>query len=142
MTSTLGRFYSTAVALVVFFCSWAVIAARPWVSPRAAKTDPRLASLQSRERRLQARATAVQKIVDKRWAAYRLAYAHRQRQIALRKQANASVRKVAALAASRAAAQANAYSASSASAQSAAPAPAPVVNVAPAAPPATTTRTS
>ena len=137
MTSTLGRFYSTAVALVVFFLSWAVIAARPWVAPRASEPDPRLAQLQARERRLQTEATNVQKLLDKRWAAYRVALAQRERQIATRKLANAAAIKAAAKAArATAAAAAPVY---------AAPAPttrAPSVRVAPAAPPVATTKTS
>jgi hypothetical protein len=86
MTSTLGRFYSTAVALVVFFVSWAVIAAKPWVQPRAAKPDPRLVQLQAREQRLQAQVVAANKILDKRWAAYQSALSKRKGQIKARQQ--------------------------------------------------------
>jgi len=32
MTSNLGRVYAITLATVVFFLSWAIIAARPWVS--------------------------------------------------------------------------------------------------------------
>jgi hypothetical protein len=89
MTSTPGRFYTTAVALVVFFLFWAVIAARPWAQPQgaSASSDPRLIALQTREKRLQARAISVQKIIDRRWANYRTALVKRKSQIAAQKAA-------------------------------------------------------
>ena len=42
MTSHIGRLYSLALALLVFFVLWAGIAARPWASTG---TDPRLTAL-------------------------------------------------------------------------------------------------
>jgi hypothetical protein len=84
MTSTPGRIYATAIALVTFFLFWAVIAAHPWAQPQSssASSDPRLVALQAREQRLQARSVAVQKIVNRRWATYRVALAKRNKQLA------------------------------------------------------------
>jgi hypothetical protein len=76
---TSHRVYAVVIAVVVFCVSWATVAARPWV---AAKPDPRLAALAQREQRLRADATLVQKVVDHKMAAYRLALAARKRQIA------------------------------------------------------------
>jgi hypothetical protein len=78
MTSHVGRLYSLAVALVVFFGAWAVVAAHPWVTPKA---DPRLAILAARERQLRHESTVVRSLVEKRWAVYRAELQHRQAQI-------------------------------------------------------------
>lgn len=83
MISHTGRLYATAFALVVFFLSWSVIAARPWVS---AAPDPRLAVLAARERQLRHESVAVRRIVQHRWAAYRSALRVRNAQIAAAKQ--------------------------------------------------------
>ena len=83
---TSHRVYAVVIAVLVFSVCWATVAARPWVSGRP---DPRLAALAQREQRLRAEATAVQKIVDLRMAAYRSALAARRRQIAA---ANAQAR--------------------------------------------------
>ena len=72
MTNTIGRFWAVAVALVVFFILWAVLAARPWASP-GAPADPRLSALQAREQKTQTRALAAQQTLNRRWAAYRSA---------------------------------------------------------------------
>lgn len=72
MTSVVARFWATALALVVFFILWAVLAARPWVSA-GTPSDPRLAALQVREKKVQTQAIAAQKALNKRWAAYRAA---------------------------------------------------------------------
>jgi len=61
MTSHTGRLYATALALVVFFLGWAVVAARPWTA--TAKTDPRLQALAIRQAALQQEAKLVAKIV-------------------------------------------------------------------------------
>ncbi len=82
MTSHAARLYALAAAVLVFFVSWAAIAARPWASP-AAKQDPRIAALAAREQRLRAESIAVKRILDRRWAAYRSALA-RRRQAAAR----------------------------------------------------------
>ena len=52
MTNNLGRVYAITLAILVFFLSWAAIAARPWVSAPEAKTDPRIVALSARERKL------------------------------------------------------------------------------------------
>jgi len=69
MTSHTGRLYALALALVVFFLTWTMIAARPW--SRAASADPRLVGLRVREARLRREARLVDRIVAARWAAYR-----------------------------------------------------------------------
>jgi len=53
MTSHAGRFYALAAAVVAFFLAWAVVAAHPWSTVKAAP-DPRLAALAAREHRLRA----------------------------------------------------------------------------------------
>ncbi|MHB8059604.1 MAG: hypothetical protein ACYDHO_02070 [Gaiellaceae bacterium] len=73
MTSVVARFWATALALVVFFVLWAVLAARPWVSASSTPSDPRLAALQVREQKVQKQAIAAQQTLSKRWAAYRAA---------------------------------------------------------------------
>jgi hypothetical protein len=88
VTSHVGRLHAFAAALLAFFVLWALIAAHPWTSA-AASRDPRLAALAERERRLQADATLVQKIVDRRFAAYRAALARRRSEIAAARLASA-----------------------------------------------------
>ncbi|MGA9762150.1 MAG: hypothetical protein WBQ14_06990 [Gaiellaceae bacterium] len=72
VTNVVGRFWAVAVGLVVFFILWAVLAARPWVSP-GTPADPRLTALQAQEQKVQNRALAAQQTLNKRWAAYRSA---------------------------------------------------------------------
>ena len=83
MTSHVARLYAAAGALVVFFLAWAVVAARPWAAPAA---DPRIAALSARELRLQQESLAVKQLIDRRWTAYRIALAARQRTIAAAQQ--------------------------------------------------------
>jgi hypothetical protein len=78
MTSHAGRLYTLAVALLVFFLTWAAIAARPWA---AAAADPRLAALTAREQRIRLESVAVQRLVRHRWAVYRVRVRQRQSQI-------------------------------------------------------------
>ena len=61
MTSHTGRLYAIALALVVFFLGWAVVAAHPWTA--TAKADPRLQALAVRQAALQQEAKLVAKIV-------------------------------------------------------------------------------
>ena len=68
MTSHTGRLYALALALVVFFLAWAVVAARPWATSTA---DARLRALAVRESALRREATLVTKLVAQRDAAYR-----------------------------------------------------------------------
>ena len=124
MTDTSHRLYAVVIAVVVFFVSWATVAARPWAP---AKSDPRLAAIAQREQRLRADAKLVQRVVDRRMAAYNMALKARER-------------KIAAVKAQVAAAQARSLASSQASVGTAASAvPAVrVVNL----PPLTITRTS
>jgi len=82
MVSHTGRLYSLALALVVFFLAWAVVAAHPW--GRTA-SDPRLKALAAREAQLRKEARLVNKVVALRWAAYRSALKARTAQIAAAK---------------------------------------------------------
>jgi hypothetical protein len=91
MTSHTGRLYAVAVALVVFFLTWAAVAARPWAS---AKADPRLVHLAARERHVRHESLVVRRIVRRRWAVYRAQLKHRQAQIAA---AQAAAQRAAAL---------------------------------------------
>jgi hypothetical protein len=93
MTDTSHRTYAVVLAALVFFVSWATIAARPWATP---KPDPRLAALSQREQRLRADAKIVRQVVDARLAAYRIALKARTAQIAA---ANARSKQLAAQAA-------------------------------------------
>jgi ABC-type transporter MlaC component len=96
MTSHHGRLYALAAAVVAFFVAWAVVAAHPWATVKAAR-DPRLAALTAREQRLRGDARLVQQVVNRRFsdyrrrfAAYKTALAKRQAQIAAAKQAAAA----------------------------------------------------
>jgi hypothetical protein len=80
MTSHVGRLYTLAVALLVFFLAWSVFAARPWV----AKADPRVAALAAREQRIRHESLLVRRIVQKRWARYRVELKKRKALIAAR----------------------------------------------------------
>ena len=88
MTSHVGRLYSIAAGLFVFFLAWVAIGARPWAASSSAK-DPRLAALTKREQRLRHESAAVQRLVRHRWAVYRVQLGKRQSQIAAAKQAQA-----------------------------------------------------
>jgi hypothetical protein len=82
MTSHVGRLYALAFALVLFFLTWAVVAARPWATPAA---DPRLKALAAREVRLRHEARVVNRVVARRWAVYRKELRARKLQIAAAK---------------------------------------------------------
>jgi len=125
MTDTSRRLYAVVIAVVVFFVSWATVAAHPWAT---AKADPRLTALAQREQRLRADAKLVQQVVDSRTAAYHSALRARRAQIAAAK-------------AQAAAAQARALRVSQSTTQAAQPAAAPAVRVVNL-PPLTITRTS
>ncbi len=79
MTETSHRTYAVATALVVFFLSWAAVAAHPWA---AQKPDPQLVALQAREQRLRADAKIVARVVAARSAAYQTALQARRAAIA------------------------------------------------------------
>jgi hypothetical protein len=63
MTSHVGRLYSLALALVIFFLAWAVVAAHPW---RSTAADPRLHQLAVRQAQLKHEAKLVQQILTLR----------------------------------------------------------------------------
>lgn len=79
MTDTSHRLYAVVIAVVVFFVTWAAVAAKPWAT---AKPDPRVAALAQREQRLRADAKLVQQVVDRRMVAYQMALKARKAQIA------------------------------------------------------------
>ncbi len=79
MTSHHARLYALALALVVFFLGWAVVAAHPWAT---ASADPRLRTLAIREAQLRREAQVVRHVVAARWAHYRVELKVRQAQIA------------------------------------------------------------
>ena len=120
MTSHHGRLYGLALALVVFFLAWAVVAAHPWAT---ASADPRLRTLAIRQAQLQREAKLVRKVVTARWARYRIELKARRAQIA---------RVNAAAAAAAASAAAAAQAAQAAPAPAAASAPVQIVNLPPA----------
>jgi hypothetical protein len=78
MTSHVGRLYALAIALLVFFVTWASVAAQPWLS--ATKADPRVAALAAREQRLRQESIAVRRLVQHRWQVYRVQLRARQAQ--------------------------------------------------------------
>jgi hypothetical protein len=78
-TNHVGRLYAVALALVLFFLTWAVVAARPWSAPAA---DPRLKVLAARETQLRREAKLVNRIVARRWTVYRAALHARKAEIA------------------------------------------------------------
>ena len=88
MTNHVARLYAVALALAVLFLTWAVVAARPWGAEPA--KDPRLVVLERREERLRRQSIRVQRIVNRRFAAYRVRLKQRQAEIAAVNAANAS----------------------------------------------------
>ncbi len=82
MTDHVARLYATALAIVVFFHTWAAVAGHPWGREPEAKADPRLAQLDRRAEKLRERQARVQRRLDRRFAAYRVALARRQAEIA------------------------------------------------------------
>jgi hypothetical protein len=125
MTDHLARLYAIAVAVFVFFLTWAVVAAQPWAKPHGLDKDPRLVALERREARVHRESIRVRKVVKHRYHVYRIRLRERKREIAAIQAANA-----------RAAAAVIVPSAS----PSSAPAP-PAVSVV-TAPPVTNTHTS
>ena len=95
MASHQGRLYALALAVVVFFLAWAVVAAHPWA---AASADPRLRTLAVREAQLRREARLVQKVVAARWATYRAQLRVRRAEIAKVNAASAAAAQAAAAA--------------------------------------------
>jgi hypothetical protein len=87
-TNQVGRLYAVALALVLFFLTWAVVAARPWSAPAA---DRRLKVLAAREAQLRQEAKLVNSVVARRWTVYRAALHARQVEIAGSKARSAHV---------------------------------------------------
>ena len=88
MTDHVARLYAIALGVVIFFVTWAVVAARPWAAEATAK-DPRLVALERREERLRRESVRVQRAVRRRFARYRRELAARQDQIAAIQASNA-----------------------------------------------------
>ena len=131
MTDHVARLYAGALALLVFFVVWAVVAAKPWAE--AGETDPRMAAIERREQRLMGESKRVNKVVQRRFAKY-------QRRLARRKREIAEAEAAAAAAAAVPAAPATSGLAPASSAPAAAAAPPPVAVTA--APPVTSTGSS
>lgn len=93
MTNHHARLYGLALALVVFFLGWAVVAAHPWATTA---NDPRLRVLAAREARLRREAQVVRRVVAARWAHYRVQLKLRRAQIASVSASNAAAQQVAA----------------------------------------------
>jgi hypothetical protein len=79
--------YAVATSLVVFFVAWAVISARPFVATAA--KDDRIAALEQREKHLRHESLRVKRVVERRFAVYRVRLRHRERAIARIRAANA-----------------------------------------------------
>ncbi len=137
MTSHVGRLYALALALVVLFATWTAVATRPW-AVTATTTDPRVAALAAREQRLRHESIVVRRLVQRRWAVYRVQLGKRQRQIAAVHRQQLAVNRQAAALAQRAQAAAAAQAQAAAPSFTAAAPPVQVVNL----PPLTVTRTS
>ena len=90
MTDHVARLYAAVLALVVFFLTWAVVAARPWAEEEAAEKDPRLVALERREARLRRESARVERLVQRRFAAYEVRLRQRKREIAAIQAANAA----------------------------------------------------
>jgi hypothetical protein len=148
MTDATRRLSIAAVAILVLFLSWAFVSARPWAAHASAAPDPRIQALVRREARLRHDAVLVQRVVDRRWAHYRVALRRREAAIAtaqdkhrLALAAARRARDAAALAAQQRASAPAPQSASASPASpaaAAAPAPVRVVTL----PPLTITRSS
>jgi hypothetical protein len=95
MTSHQGRLYSLALALVVFFLAWAVVAAHPWAT---ATPDPRLRVLAVREAQLRHETKLVRQVLAARWARYRVQLKLRRTEIAKVAASAAAAQQVAAAA--------------------------------------------
>jgi hypothetical protein len=88
MTDHVARLYAVALALVVLFLTWAVVAARPWAAP-AAEKDPRIVAFERREAKLRRRSVRVERQVKRRFAVYEARLRKRERAIAAIGAANA-----------------------------------------------------
>jgi hypothetical protein len=71
MTNHTARLYAFAVALLILFLTWAVVAAKPWARTKAA-ADPRVKALIVRQHRLRRETVVVRRLVALRWQRYRV----------------------------------------------------------------------
>jgi hypothetical protein len=70
MTNHVARLYAIVTGVVVFFLAWAGVAAHPW-APQATQSS-QVAALAARQQQVQLESLRVKRIVDARWAKYRL----------------------------------------------------------------------
>jgi hypothetical protein len=122
--SSQPQVYAFGVALVLFFVSWAAIAARPWQDKPAKRADPRVLALKARETELRREALVLKHKQKRQWIAYERSLALRQREIAaarLRHEQEVAAAAAAAVAAARAAAASARLAAASTAAISATP---------------------
>jgi hypothetical protein len=89
MTDHHARLYASAIAILVLFLTWAVVAARPWPAESATQ-DPRLAALERREAQLRKKTIKVKRAIDRRFAVYQVRLRKRQARIAAIQGANAA----------------------------------------------------
>jgi hypothetical protein len=89
MTNHVARLYAIALTLVVFFVTWAVVSARPWVAQATPAKDPRLVALAQREARVHAESIRVRRILKHRYHVYKMQLRERKHQIAAIEAANA-----------------------------------------------------
>ena len=89
MTDHVARLYAIALAVAVFCLTWAAVAARPWAAEASAK-DARIVKLERREQRLRRESVRVKRLVERRFAAYRVRLRERQAEIAAVNSANAA----------------------------------------------------
>lgn len=94
MTNHVARSYAVALALLVFFLTWAAVSARPWASTET--KDPRVAALDRREARLHRESIRVRRVVKHRYHVYRVRLRERRKEIAAIEAANARARQTAA----------------------------------------------
>jgi hypothetical protein len=88
MTRPLVRLYAVVASVLVFFVTWAVVAAHPWQA-HTTVASRQLTALDELRRRVRAESLGVQRILDRRFAAYSGALAERRRTIALVESLNA-----------------------------------------------------
>lgn len=81
MTSHILRLYALVAGTVIFFVTWAAVAAHPWATTPT-KTDPRLSALAAREQRLRHESVRVQRVVERRFARHRRELRVRRSEIA------------------------------------------------------------
>jgi len=83
MTQALRRAYAAAASLLGIALLWAGLVARPWSAARAT-ADPAITRFAVRETALRQQEAAVRRLLDRRWAQYRVQLAARRREIAAR----------------------------------------------------------